>query len=84
VREFFRTIDEMYEFLQFEPKTFVSQGDHVIVLGDDTVKVKATATVVTESWAHHMMLRNGKVVAFHEYMDTAAVVTELRMTRAEV
>jgi ketosteroid isomerase-like protein len=31
-----------------------------------------------------MMLRNGKVVAFHEYMDTAAVVTELRMTRAEV
>jgi ketosteroid isomerase-like protein len=84
VREFFKTLDDMYEIQSFEPKTFISQGEHVIVLGEDTVKIKATGTVLTESWVHHMTVRNGRVVAFREYMDMVPVVAELRMTKAEV
>ena len=84
VREFFRILNEMYEFEQFEPKTFIAQGEHVIVLGDDKVTLKATGKAITEAWAHHMILRNGKIVTFREYIDTAATVTEMRMTQAEV
>ena len=84
VREFFKTLDDMYEIQSFDPKTFISQDEHVIVLGEDTFRIKATGTVATEAWVHHMTVRNGKVVAFREYIDTAPVVTELRMTKAEV
>jgi uncharacterized protein len=84
VREFFRIVLDMYEIERFEPKTFITQGEHVIVLGDETAKLKATGKVLIEAWAHHMTLRNGKVVAFREYIDTAAVVAEMRMTQAEV
>jgi ketosteroid isomerase-like protein len=83
VRGFFKTLDDMYEILRFEPKTFIAQGEHVIVLGEDTARIKATGTVVTEAWVHHMTIRNGKVVAFREYLDTAEVVAELRMAKAE-
>jgi uncharacterized protein len=83
VRGFFKILDDMYEILSFEPKTFISQGEHVIVLGEDTARIKATGTVVTEAWVHHMTVRNGRVVAFREYMDTAPVVAEFRMTKAE-
>jgi ketosteroid isomerase-like protein len=39
---------------------------------------------VTEAWVHDTSIRNGKVAAFREYIDTAPVVTEFRMTKAEV
>lgn len=84
VREFFRIIDEMYTFERFEPKTFIAQGEHVIVLGDNTATVKATGSRITESWAHHMVVRNGKVVRFEEFLDTSAAVAELREARAKV
>ena len=83
VRQFFGIIGEMYEFQRFEPKTFIAQGDHVIVLGDETVTLKATGKLITESWAHHMTLKNGKVVAFREFLDTSATVLELRHAKAE-
>lgn len=81
VRAFFGTISGMFEFQSFEPHTFVADGDHVVVLGRDRAKIKATGHVLDTDWAHHMTLRNGKVVRFHEYLDTAALVNDLRMAR---
>jgi ketosteroid isomerase-like protein len=83
VREFFGMINELFQFESFEPHTFVAEGDRVIVLGVDTVKVKATGNVLSEHWAHAFTVRGGKVVAFREYIDTAATVAELRGARAE-
>ena len=70
------------EIERFEPQTFLADGDRVIVLGDDTARVKATGKVLTERWAHAFTLKNGKIVAFEEYMDTSAVVAELRAAHA--
>lgn len=84
VRDFFRIVGEMYEFERFVPHTFVEQGDRVVVLGDDVVKVKATGKVIEEAWAHAFTFKAGKVVAFQEYLDTAAMVAETRMAQAAV
>jgi uncharacterized protein len=82
IAQFFQTLNEMFEIQRFEPKTFVAQGDRVVVLGDDTARFKATGKVLTESWAHVFVLRNGKVASFQEYLDTAATVAELRSVAA--
>lgn len=82
VAEFFTAVDEVFEIQQFDPHTFVAQGDRVIVLGRETSRVKATGKLLDAEWAHAFTLQDGKIVAFQEYIDTAAVVTELRMAQA--
>jgi uncharacterized protein len=41
VAEFFQAVDRLFEIQRFEPQTFVSEGDHVVVLGSETTRVKA-------------------------------------------
>ena len=82
VAQFFTALNEVFEFERFEPKQFIAQGDQVVVLGDDTAKVKATGKVLTEEWAHAFTIRDGKIAAFREYIDTAEVVAELRAAPA--
>jgi ketosteroid isomerase-like protein len=45
----------------------------VIVLGDETSRIKATGKVLDSEWAHAFTLRDGLMIAFHEYIDTAAI-----------
>lgn len=82
VAQFFTALDELFEFERFEPKQFIAQGEQVVVLGADTAKVKATGKVLTEEWAHAFTIRDGKIAAFREYIDTAEVVAELRAAPA--
>ncbi len=42
VADFFATLSETQEVLNFEPTEFVAQGEKVVVLGDYTWRVKAT------------------------------------------
>ena len=78
VAEYFKTLNEVFEIQRFEPKTFISDGDRVVVLGDDTSRINATGKIIDSDWAHVFTLAGGKVVSLHEYIDTAAVVLELR------
>jgi ketosteroid isomerase-like protein len=78
VGEFFMLLGGMFEFQKFAPHTFVEEGDHVVVLGDEIVKVKATGKLIEGGWVHAFTFKNGKVVAFQEYFDTAAVLAALR------
>ena len=82
VAQFFKALDQVFEIQRFEPKQFIAQGEQVVVLGDDTAKVKATGKVLTEEWAHAFTIRDGKIAAFREYIDTAEVVAELRAAPA--
>lgn len=78
VAAFFDAVNTVFDMQQFEPETFLADGDRVVVLGRDTAAVRATGKVVRSPWAHAFTLRNGKVVAFHEYIDTSAVAAELQ------
>ena len=82
LREFFAALDETFEIQRFEPKEFLAVDDKVIVVGEETNRVKATDTVVDTEWAHVVTCRNGKVVRFHEYGDMSAIVAALQ--KAEV
>jgi ketosteroid isomerase-like protein len=82
VREFFGTLSELFDFELFEPRTFIADGDRVVVLGLDRIKVKGTGKTLSEEWCHIFTLRNGKVVAFQEFFDTAAIAAELKTAGA--
>jgi uncharacterized protein len=78
VAEFFQAVDSLFEMQRFEPELFMADGNRVVVLGSETAKVKATGKVLEQTWAHAFTLLDGKVVAFQEYIDTSALVAELR------
>ena len=78
VSQFFAALDGFVEFQRFEPKEFLAAGDKVIVLGQDTSRVKATGRVVESEWAHVHTIHNGKVARFHEYSDTSPLVAALQ------
>jgi ketosteroid isomerase-like protein len=82
VAQFFMALNDVLDVQQFEPRTFIADGDRVVVLGADTAVVRASGRSLTSSWAHVFTVRNGAVVAFEEYMDTAALVAELKPARA--
>ncbi len=84
VREFFNALDEVYDIQRFEPKTFLAQDDLVVVLGEDTARIKATDKVIDEDWVHTFTVKNGKVVRFQEYLDTASTVAELHAAQARI
>jgi ketosteroid isomerase-like protein len=84
VAQFFGTVNDLFEIHRFEPKQMIAQGDRVVVLGEESATVKATGKVLDNSWAHVFTLRDGLVVAFQEYLDTAATVAELRAAKAGV
>jgi ketosteroid isomerase-like protein len=81
VREFFRAVNDTYEFERFEPKTFVSQGDLVVVIGEDAVRVRATGKAIVEPWVHVFTVQNGRIVRFQEFIDMSASAEELRTAR---
>lgn len=77
VAEFFAAVNEVHDIQRFQPKEFIAQGDRIVVLGDETTRVKATGNVVELDWVHVFTMRNGKVAAFQEFFDTAAVVAAM-------
>jgi len=84
VAQFFGIVNDLFEIHRFEPKDMIAQGDRVVVLGEESATVKATGKVLDNSWAHVFTLRDGRVVAFQEYFDTASTVAELQAAHANV
>ena len=78
VEEFFQTLSGLLDVERFETKQFIAQGDMVMVIGDDTSRVKATGAALEFRFVHAFTVRNGKVVTFDEYADVSALVAELR------
>jgi len=82
VAEFFVSVNELFDIQRFEPKEFLAQGDRVVVVGSETARARPTGNVIEADWVHVFTLRNGKVVAFQEFFDTAAVVAALSAAHA--
>ena len=81
VAEFFQALNGMSEIQRFEPHTFVCEGDRVVVLGRAAERLKATGKVLDSEWVHVFTVKNGKIVSFQEYLDTAATVAELQLVQ---
>lgn len=80
VAQFFASLDENEEVLQFESREFIGQGDTVIALGLYEAKVKSTGRTYKLDWAHLFTVRNGKIENFHEYVDGFAGLAAYQKT----
>ena len=79
VAQFFSLLNDAIDYELFEPREFVAQGNKVVVLGYARGRVKITDHRVEERWAHVLTLREGKVMRFEAYSDTAATVAAFTM-----
>ncbi len=66
---------------RFEPKKFIAHGDDVVVLGEETFRVRATGKLLNCEWAQVCEVKHGKVTRFHEYIDVSAIVEEVRKAK---
>jgi uncharacterized protein len=74
IANFFAQVGEHLEFTEFAPREMIEQGETVVVLGTLAGRAKKTGKAVKNEWAHVFKFRQGKVVSFQEYIDTAADV----------
>lgn len=72
VAEFFKQVADNVNFSTFEPKEFIADGDKVIALGHYTATTPI-GKAFDSDFAMVFTLRNGKVTAFQEFTDSAAV-----------
>lgn len=77
VAAFFKSVGDTWDFSEFKPMTFTSDGDKVLVEGHYTMKSKATGKEVAAHFMHVVTFKDGKVTDFHEYTDTAAMAAAL-------
>ena len=74
VAEFFKQVNDGMTFETFEPREFVAQGDLVVAIGRYAGQVKATSRRFSSDWVMAFMIRNGRVVDFREFTDSAQLV----------
>lgn len=72
VGQFFVTVAENQDALIFEPAEFIADGEKVIALGNYRWRVKSTDKTFECAFAHVFTIRDGKVIRFQEFTDTAA------------
>jgi uncharacterized protein len=77
IANFFAQVGEHLEFSEFAPREMIEQGETVVVLGTLAGRAKKTGKAVKNEWAHVFKFRQGKVVFFQEYIDTAADVMSM-------
>ena len=79
VIEFFTVLAQTVDVERFEPQEFIAQDYTVAVIGVERLKIKATGRVAENRWVMVFTLREGRVVRFREYDDTAAVAAAFRL-----
>ncbi len=70
---FFRRLDQAEEVLAFEPRLYLAEGNTVVVLGHYQARLRASGRTIDFDWAQVFTLRDGRVVRWEQFFDTAAV-----------
>lgn len=70
---FFTACNDTLDYLNYKAHTLHAVGDIVTALSSETCRVKATGRIFTHELAAVIRIRNGRVVEFLEYADTAAM-----------
>jgi uncharacterized protein len=79
VAEWWRRLGECEEAIRFEPKEFVAHEDNVVVWGDSEMRVRSTGKTLNAEWVQIYTLKDGKIVRFREFYDTAQEVRGYEM-----
>jgi uncharacterized protein len=74
VANFFSQVAQHLDFIDFAPREMIEQGDTVVVIGTSSARMKNTGKAVENDWIHLIKYKQGKLVFWQEYTDTAAEV----------
>lgn len=83
IAEFFSVLGSTEDITHFEPREYLAQGDKVVVAGNYRGSVRATRREFDIDWLHVFTARNGRLTAFREYLDTAALADAHRTAAAQ-
>ena len=72
VAEFFKLVAANVNFSRFEPKEFIATGDKVVALGHYTATTPMKKSFDSD-FAMVFTFRNGKVIQFQEFCNSAAI-----------
>lgn len=72
IANWFARIPEVDEILAFEPREFISGGDHVTVLGMERTRAQPSGREFEAEWVHVFTVRGGRIVRFWGMYDTEA------------
>lgn len=78
VTRYIETVRAAIEVGRVEMREFIVAGDRVVVLGHVWAKARATGRSFDADFAHVWTLRDGKVSAYRNYVDSAAVAEAFR------
>jgi len=78
VRSFFGHLAQELDFTLFSPDELHASGDKVFVIGHSAMTVRQTGKTVAMDWVHVFTFRDGKVSAFHDFVDTHQIVEATR------
>jgi ketosteroid isomerase-like protein len=73
VANFFQKLAAESEVLDFQAREYLAEGDRVLVVGWERVKVRATSRTVELDWVMSFSVRDGKIATFRQYIDTKAL-----------
>ena len=73
VADFFDLLAREQTFHMFEARQFVAEGDTVAVLGHYVATPHSTGRKFEANWVMVFTMRDGKIVRFQEFTDSAAV-----------
>ena len=74
VATFLGAIGASVDVLALASDEFVAQGNVVTVVGHETIRAKATGKTLTHRWVQLFEVRNGKIVRFEEFYDSASAL----------
>ena len=78
VAQFFKALGESLEPQQFDLNDFIAQDNKVVALGYQKGHAKPTGRPFEIEFVHVWAIRDGKIIEFRVYNDTAALVESLR------
>jgi ketosteroid isomerase-like protein len=71
--EYFRGIARDWDMVEYRIEHYVAQGDRVVALGRCSWKAIQSGITVWTPIANSFQFKDGKIVEFYEYFDTAQV-----------
>lgn len=76
--DFFRIMAETVEIAAFEPQAFLAAEDKVFIWGHWSWVMRSTGCPGENEWLHVFTLRDGKIVSWRGYNDTAQLAAASR------
>jgi len=74
VMQFFNDVNDHIEYLDFQPKQFIAEGNVVVVLGNEKQKIKRNNEVLEQEWVQIYTVKQELITKMEEFSNTAYAV----------